>query len=83
MESNSKSTGHKKRRDEESNKSKEKKEGVVFVDSNEEESDGDIISIEIPWEVITLEKCSRIITDSILKNSQRLLRQIRRDFTIS
>ena len=43
MESNSKSTGHKKRRDEVDNKSKEKKEGVVFVDSNEEESDGDII----------------------------------------
>ena len=43
MESNSKSTGHKKRRDEEDNKKKDKKEGDSFVDINDDESDEDII----------------------------------------
>ena len=36
MESNSKSTGHKKRRDEEDNKKKDKKEGDSFVDINDD-----------------------------------------------
>ena len=43
MESNSKSTGHKKKRDEESNKRKGKTDEVEYIDNSEEEENNDII----------------------------------------